>query len=57
MMEIKVGDIVYDKEYPEDLGFVLKIKPDETEPYYVLYKGAVVTVDQRWVDEYCVVLA
>ena len=53
---MKVGDIIYDAEYPDELGFVFKIEPDEPEPYYVFCEGKVTRVDQAWVDEFCVVL-
>ena len=54
---LRVGDIIYDAEYPDELGFVFKIEPEKPEPYWILYEGRAVRVDHDWVENYCVVLA
>ena len=46
---MKVGDLIADKEFPDIVGIIFKIDPDDIEPYYVFSsEGQVVQVDQEY---------
>ena len=54
---MKVGDLVADKEYPDIVGIIFKIDPDDREPYYVFSsEGQVVQLDQEYMDVFGVLI-
>ena len=54
---MKVGDLVADKEYPDIVGIIFKIDPNDREPYYVFSsEGHVVQLDQEYMDVFGVLI-
>ena len=56
---MKVGDLVVDKEFPEEAGLLLKIKDDTCKtPYGILCpSGKVEWFTQAYIDEKCEVVS
>ncbi len=56
---MQIGDLVVDKEFPEETGLLLKIKDDTCKtPYGILCpNGKVGWFTQTYVDEKCEVIS
>tara|TARA_B100001123_G_C14995623_1_gene901445 strand:- start:417 stop:602 length:186 start_codon:yes stop_codon:yes gene_type:complete len=57
-MKPQVGDLIYDKKFPNDLGLLVKIGDLRTrEPYSVLCpKGKIVAFGRKYIENDCEVV-
>ena len=55
---MKVGDLIADKEYPDEFALIIDKRDSDVGTYRILnYSGSIMWLEREYVEDYCEVIS